>query len=733
MSSRGTRRAPRRPSEPRRLTRDTPGREPSGAFHLATTRFPPPAPGPSGYTRSIRHERSLDEPLLGDLSGEEKDHDDDDDDDDDDDGGGGMGSAGEGSHWLDRTPSGELGDPTTLRGDAARRVARRLTDARRVGSAGSEAETSAWFSRRSNPDGVDQTPAAARDPARSTPTSPLGQTPAPPPAFKPGPNAIVFTREQRGDPAAQPEKRYNVQRKWLVLDVDGESTFLEATKMEMQRELGVPFRDLMILDPALPTRYPSSVFIRPRALVINLEHIRAVVVSTRVVLMADRDDGGPDPHAKSFFQSLRKMLAKDPTPTPTPTDVVPETLPDDVLPDDVIPDDVIPDDVLPDDVLPNGGVSPEATAATTDILGLRQSPADLKVLALPFELRVVEAALFHVCARLLEETIELEDAAYPALDSLARHVTTKSLERVRRAKAAMNQLSRRVGAVREELSKLLADDGDMMAMCLTTREEKDRHVHDDGTHRNYRSGGEEESSHGAASNHGSRRKSRHRRGDRRPPATGPRVRRRSSSSSGVDDSCEKELPPPPAPRPFPVEEDAVRVEPHPPPVSFPDLSTSPIKLEPRRSLSEGSSSDGVPFDDLSSSEVEDSDVGEELEGVEEHEGVEALLEAYYMHVDFSFARLAELRDATEDTEDLAEISLDSQRNRLIKIDLVISNATLAVGVFGVVAGAFGMNLPVPLRSNQGAFGEVLIATGAACVALFTGVLLYLRSQRLLQT
>ena len=348
-----------RPAAP---PRDTPGREPSGAFHLATTRFPPPAPGPSGYTRRRAHERSLDEPLLGDpersssSSGEEKDHDDDDD---------GMGSAGEGSHWLDRTPSDELGDPTTLRGDAARRVARRLTDVARFrGSVGSEAETSAWLSRRSTPDGVDQTPAAARDPARFNPTPPLGQTLAPAPAFKPGPNAIVFTREQRGDPGAQPEKRYNVQRKWLVLDVDGESTFLEATKMEMQRELGVPFRDLMILDPALPTRYPSSVFIRPRALVINLEHIRAVVVSTRVVLMADRDDGGPDPHTKRFFQSLRKMLAKDPT--PTPTDVLPETppdvLPQDVLPEDVIPNDVIPNDVLADDVMPNGGVSPEATA-----------------------------------------------------------------------------------------------------------------------------------------------------------------------------------------------------------------------------------------------------------------------------------------------------------------------------------------------------------------------------------
>ena len=34
-------------------------------------------------------------------------------------------------------------------------------------------------------------------------------------------------------------------------------------------QLGVPFRDLMILDPLLPTGYPSSIFIRPRALVVR--------------------------------------------------------------------------------------------------------------------------------------------------------------------------------------------------------------------------------------------------------------------------------------------------------------------------------------------------------------------------------------------------------------------------------------------------------------------------------
>ena len=328
---------------------------------------------------------------------------------------------------------------------------------------------------------------------------------------------------------------------------------------------------------------------------------------------------------------------------------------------------------------------------------------------------MVEAALFHVCRRLLEETTALEEAAYPSLDQLAKHVTTKSLERVRRAKSSMNSLSRRVGAVREELSKLLADDGDMLAMCLTLREQRERDEQaqtqsHDGHHRH------------VTHHHRS--------------CSSARRRRRSSSSAGANES-DVVAARAPIRVPSPVDEpepEHSAVNERKPPVSFPDLSSSSIEREPRVSLGGGSSSSGpAPFDDFPSSDSVDSDSVDSDAGGEEHEGVEALLEAYYMHVDFSFARLAELRDAVEDTEDLAEISLDSQRNALIKIDLVISNATLAVGVFGVVAGAFGMNLPVPLRSDPGAFSEVLIVSAAACSALFLGVLLYLKSQRLLQT
>ena len=41
---------------------------------------------------------------------------------------------------------------------------------------------------------------------------------------------------------------------------------------------------------------------------------------------------------------------------------------------------------------------------------------------------------------------------------------------MRKIKSRMNSLTQRVAAVREELSKLLADDSDMMAMCLSMRE-----------------------------------------------------------------------------------------------------------------------------------------------------------------------------------------------------------------------------------------------------------------------
>ena len=89
-----------------------------------------------------------------------------------------------------------------------------------------------------------------------------------------------------------------------------------------------------------------------------------------------------------------------------------------------------------------------------------------------------------------------------------------------------------------------------------------------------------------------------------------------------------------------------------------------------------------------------------------------------MHCDYSFKRLNELGQAVEDTEDLAEIKLDSQRNQLIKVDLMLSSGALAVGAFSMVVGVFGMNLPTGLEASRDAFVEVLFVSAVACVALF---------------
>ena len=263
-----------------------------------------------------------------------------------------------------------------------------------------------------------------------------------------GPNAIIYTR------TAQDAKLYSLARRWLLVDASGNASFLEATKAEMQRELGVPFRDLMILDPNLPTAYPSSVFIRPRAIVVNLEHIKMIVVSTYALLLGT---DAPEPHARQFVAMLQRQLAPRaacqpsavnarPPPPPTASTSAARARPPSPIPAPLsrvassldLEADAAAAAAMEDAI---DGVH----GSTTDLLGLRQTPSDLRVLALPFELRVLEAALHDVCKRLLDETMALEFDAAPALEKLADQVNSAALERVRWVKGRMNSLTQRRG------------------------------------------------------------------------------------------------------------------------------------------------------------------------------------------------------------------------------------------------------------------------------------------------
>ena len=568
-------------------------------------------------------------------------------------------------------------------------------------------------------------------------------------AWTSGPNAIIWSRhdadldeeprELRGraanaasrDHAAgvparppPPVKLYSLKRAWLMMNAAGETAALEATKMEMQRELGVPFRDLMILDPALPTAYPSAIFIRPRAIVVNMEHVKLVVTSGLVASpLPPLDERGGDADAtfaRRFTRRLKRQLAAHASRTDAFKAGAAEACEEDLtLPSvhdkgDIFDQDDGLDGIDGPRVRENGAFAAATEAAflaptpdandvvretkdanafarrafraddepphdekakapkpselkNTDLLGLRQTPCELRVLLLPFELRVVEAALHDVCKRLLEETVALERDAAPALEALAERVSSASLEKTRGIKAAMNALAARVGAAREALEKLLRDDADMAAMRLSRGDASDETSDDEASDAALPLKGASEGSVGSAE------------GD----AEETPARISAADETGRrDDSLES-------------------------PARARAASTSRASRSGGSGLSAGADA-------------------------EAHEGVEALLEAYFMHCDYSFKRLNELRGSVEDTEDLAEIKLDSQRNQLIKVDLMLSNGALAVGAFSTVVGAFGMNLPTGLEASRDAFAEVLFVSAVVCVALFVAVVVACRRWKLLQ-
>ncbi|KAG5070430.1 Magnesium transporter MRS2-3 [Glycine soja] len=194
-------------------------------------------------------------------------------------------------------------------------------------------------------------------------------------------------------------------RQWLVLDGRGETEVVEAGKHAIMRRTGLPARDLRILDPLLS--YPSTLLGRERAIVINLEHIKAIITAHEVLLLNSRD-----PSVTPFLQELQARILRHHH--QTLADANPN------------PDDAI------------------------------------KIL--PFEFVALEACLEAACSVLENEAKTLEQEAHPALDKLTSKISTLNLERVRQIKSRLVAITGRVQKVRDELEHLLDDDDDMAEM-----------------------------------------------------------------------------------------------------------------------------------------------------------------------------------------------------------------------------------------------------------------------------
>jgi magnesium transporter len=96
-------------------------------------------------------------------------------------------------------------------------------------------------------------------------------------------------------------KTSQLSRSWISIDATGQKTVLDVDKHVIMHRVQIHARDLRILDPNL--FYPSAILGRERAIVLNLEHIKAIITAEEV-LIRDSSDENVIPVLEEFQRRL---------------------------------------------------------------------------------------------------------------------------------------------------------------------------------------------------------------------------------------------------------------------------------------------------------------------------------------------------------------------------------------------------------------------------------------------
>eukprot|EP00201_Polytomella_parva_P003113 CAMPEP_0175077780 /NCGR_PEP_ID=MMETSP0052_2-20121109/23636_1 /TAXON_ID=51329 ORGANISM="Polytomella parva, Strain SAG 63-3" /NCGR_SAMPLE_ID=MMETSP0052_2 /ASSEMBLY_ACC=CAM_ASM_000194 /LENGTH=538 /DNA_ID=CAMNT_0016347395 /DNA_START=64 /DNA_END=1677 /DNA_ORIENTATION=+ len=227
-----------------------------------------------------------------------------------------------------------------------------------------------------------------------------------------------------------------VLQTWLKIDKNGESSILQADKWRLTHKLGVQLRDMRLLDANMSTGYTSAILCREKAIIVNIEHIKAIITTSYVLVINHEEEKN-----SRFIDGLKRRLHRDASGAGGLG--------------------------LGRGAFPGQG--DDAKLSTADKLKMYMSPSGMGLI-LPFELKVLEVCLDVMASHLDFLTAELESAAYPALDALAGNTGSQHLERVRRIKNALVRLTSRVDTFRGLLEKFMDDDEDMHDLNLTAKE-----------------------------------------------------------------------------------------------------------------------------------------------------------------------------------------------------------------------------------------------------------------------
>ncbi|XP_026390036.1 magnesium transporter MRS2-I-like [Papaver somniferum] len=194
-------------------------------------------------------------------------------------------------------------------------------------------------------------------------------------------------------------------RGWICLDCTGEATVLDVDKSanHLHQKLQIHARDLRILDPLLS--YPCAILGREKAILVNLEHIKAIITAEEVFLRDLTNDDDDDDNVTPVVDELKSHL-------------------------------------------PPAGKQGESTT---------------------FEFRALEVALKAICKFLDARTTELESASYPELDELKSKISCHTLDGVCKLEIEMTRLTGCVQKVRDVLKQLLDNGDKMAELYLSRK------------------------------------------------------------------------------------------------------------------------------------------------------------------------------------------------------------------------------------------------------------------------
>jgi len=116
--------------------------------------------------------------------------------------------------------------------------------------------------------------------------------------------------------------------------------------------------------------------------------------------------------------------------------------------------------------------------------------------------------------------------------------------------------------------------------------------------------------------------------------------------------------------------------------------------------------------------------------VDQHDEMEVLLESYIDLIDQMSGDVMHLQHSMVATDEYLNIHLDSVRNKIMKLNLLLTIGTLSTALSGVAASIFGMNLTSHLENNPQAFLIVSSGIFLGNSIIFTLCYLYAKSRRL---